>query len=218
MKRLLLDNRLFFFAFGLFLLVATIGLLVMAQGDMVLYFSDNRAPFWDVFFSWGTRLGEGGVIAFFVLILLFYKYRYAIVLLLLSLTVMIVSFISKSIFAHPRPLAYFRALGMEDQLILVENIRVNTGATSFPSGHTMAGFALYCFLALVIPNKKIAALACFLMALTVGVSRVYLVQHFLKDIYLGSLLGVALAVLWFLWQQQWRKPWLDRSLMSEKRV
>lgn len=218
MKALIKENAIFFSCFLLFLVLATIGLFSLEQGDLIFYFSENRTPFWDSFFRLFTTFGEGLFFLAAALVMLFYKYRYALLFPILGLTVMLVSYISKAIFAHPRPLAYFRELGMADQLTFVANVDVHTGATSFPSGHTMAGFVLYCFLALVLPFKRGVAVLCFLFALGVGLSRIYLVQHFLKDVYLGSIMGVIIAVTWFLIQEKWQKPWLDRKINITKTI
>jgi membrane-associated phospholipid phosphatase len=68
------------------------------------------------------------------------------------------------------------------------------GYSSFPSGHTTSIFALVTMLAIFEKNKKWNALY-ILPAVAVGYSRIYLGQHFLGDVLVGSLLGVLLAVL-----------------------
>ena len=57
----------------------------------------------------------------------------------------------------------------------------------------------------------------FTIALIVGISRVYLVQHFLKDVYLGAIMGVLIAMGWYYiqarfldregtwWNRRWEK-------------
>ncbi|HRF40255.1 MAG TPA: phosphatase PAP2 family protein, partial [Saprospiraceae bacterium] len=44
-----------------------------------------------------------------------------------------------------------------------------------------------------VSPKRGWPLLLFAVALTVGVSRMYLVQHFWKDVYFGALIGVVLA-------------------------
>lgn len=212
MSKLFSPNRVFITAYLIFLPAATVLLFFMEKGDLVLFFSDHRTPFLDVFFRWFTDLGDGlwfGVIA---VVLLFFRYRYAISVAALGLSVMVVSYVSKSIFSLDRPLPYFQKIGLEDQLTFVAGVDVHTGATSFPSGHTMTAFALYGFLAFIFPQKKVLGFFLFLIAVGAGLSRVYLVQHFFQDIYLGSLIGLALALLWWYLQKGWKKTWLDRKL------
>jgi len=212
LSKLFSPNRVFITAYLIFLPAATVLLFFMEKGDLVLFFSDHRTPFLDVFFRWFTDLGDGlwfGVIA---VVLLFFRYRYAISVAALGLSVMVVSYVSKSIFSLDRPLPYFQKIGLEDQLTFVAGVDVHTGATSFPSGHTMTAFALYGFLAFIFPQKKVLGFFLFLIAVGAGLSRVYLVQHFFQDIYLGSLIGLALALLWWYLQKGWKKTWLDRKL------
>lgn len=131
----------------------------------------------------------------------------------------IVSFSSKSFFAHDRPVAFFEKLGNLDSINLIDGVYNIAGQTSFPSGHTMSGFALFGILALLLPKKNSTGFICFVIALLIGISRVYLVQHFLKDIYLGALMGSLIALLLFWWQSHIpidEKNWFDRKIQLKK--
>lgn len=217
LAKLIRENGFYFGFFVLFLLVGGIFLSVIEQGDLIFYFSDHRSDFSNLFFFYFTKLGEELVFIFAFLLLLFVKFRYALTLPLLGFSVSFTSFLSKKLFAHDRPYLFFREAGLFDQISVVDGVVLNGGANSFPSGHTMAAFALYTFLALVITRKKGTAIMLFVTALLVGISRVYLVQHFFKDIYLGAILGLLLAVLWFYLQGLVGKEtghWLDRSLRT----
>ena len=81
------------------------------------------------------------------------------------------------------------------QLGFIPGFEMNKVLTSFPSAHTMAAFALFSFLAFCFPRKPWLSLTCVIAALLVGVSRMYLVQHFFKDVYTGALLGVTLGAI-----------------------
>ena len=215
------QNGVLFGAFALFAVAGAGGLLLFGQGDLVLFFSENRSGWGDLFFRAVTKLGEGYFFLIGLFLLLFFSYRYALVLPLLGVSVMLVSYLSKEIFSHPRPWAYFRDQQLLDQLVPVAGVHVNDGPTSFPSGHTMAAFALYFFLALCMRQyKRRSALLFFLVALAVGFSRVYLLQHFFKDIYFGAFLGAGLALFWY-WMAQrlWASPHprLDSSLFRSYR-
>jgi membrane-associated phospholipid phosphatase len=184
----------------------------MEKGALVLFFSDHRTAVGDAFFKWLTFFGDGIFFGIASLFLLLYKYRFAIATAALGLSVMLVSFVTKSVFALDRPLPYFQKTGMADQLTFVAGVEVHTGATSFPSGHTMTAFALYALVAFMFPQKKWIGFFLMLLAAGAAISRVYLVQHFLQDIYLGSLIGLGLAVLWYSIQAAWKKEWLDANL------
>ncbi len=214
LKGLLRENRFYFSAFALFLASAGILLCFIQTGDEIFFFSERRTFSGDLFFRYFTRMGEGPVYLLALAALLFLRYRHALAVPLLGFTVSVLSFLSKSFFAHDRPAAFFRKQGILDQIEAVDGVYLNVGATSFPSGHAMSAFALFTFLALCLPHKRWAALALFAMALLVGVSRIYLVQHFLKDVYLGAIMGVLIALIWHYLQFKPRAHWLDRSLLS----
>jgi len=52
---------------------------------------------------------------------------------------------------------------------------------SFPSGHTTTAFCFY-LLACLFFNKRWVVFGGFLLALLVGYSRIYLAQHFPRDV------------------------------------
>jgi membrane-associated phospholipid phosphatase len=80
---------------------------------------------------------------------------------------------------------------------------------SFPSGHAMNALALYVALALILGaswtrGRRLAAvLAAVLLAIAIGVSRVYLGDHYLSDVVAGWIAGVlwllAVKVAFLLW-------------------
>ncbi len=215
MADLLAGHAAFFLPYLLFLLIAGFALASMQQGDALFLLNGYRSTWLDGFFRYATLLGEG---SFFVLagaLLLFLAFRYALVLPFMGLLVSLATQLSKRFFAHPRPYAYLRAAGLDDRVVPIEGVDIYTGMNSFPSGHTMAAFALFTYLALCTPYKRFSGLLFFALAMMVGVSRIYLLHHFLKDVYLGSFMGVLLGLTGFLIAEYLpasRYPWLDRSL------
>jgi undecaprenyl-diphosphatase len=67
-------------------------------------------------------------------------------------------------------------------------------AFSFPSGHTLNAFAVGTVIALGFPS--LAPLA-FLVAVSVGGSRVFLGLHFVTDVVVGAVLGVVIGAAAF---------------------
>ena len=92
-----------------------------------------------------------------------------------------------------RPIVFF-----EQQLVDIVNrpeITLNRKHT-FPSGHTTAGFA-YFFYAALCADKRVFQLLFLALAFMVGLSRIFLIQHFVSDVVAGSVLGVAIASIMY---------------------
>ena len=221
MKKLFSQNIFFFSGCILFFIAGGVLFSQIQVSDELFYFSERRTDFLDVFFTYTTKLGEEILYAIIFIFLLFKKVRFAILIPLIGLVVTIVSFITKWFFGHDRPIVFLEKNGLLDQIDFIEGVYVHTGQNSFPSGHTMSAFALYGFLAFIISGKRFWGLALFLVALLVGISRIYLVQHFLKDIYLGALFGVLIAIGFYFLQEKINRDknhWLNQPIWERKKV
>lgn len=217
MKRLISENPFFFAAFGLWLLIGAWWLSGHSAGEEIMFWSGHRSGFSDLLFKIFNRMGEGIAWISLGLAGMFFRYRHAVLVALTGFTVLWVSFLSKSFFAHERPAAYLRRLGRLDEIRLVDGVDLHFGATSFPSGHTMSAFALFALAAFMIPWKRFPALGLFLIALLVAMARIYLVQHFMKDVYAGSIFGVAIAMAAYLVQRRYpgdAPVWYNRGLQG----
>ncbi len=84
---------------------------------------------------------------------------------------------------------------------------------SFPSGHTTAAFGMGLALTVIVAQRN-AAVAFVLFAAGIGLSRVYLSQHFTEDVLAGATIGTTVTYLVYRWLYVWpfsRRSWLDRS-------
>lgn len=172
---------------------------IFNKGEFIVFFSNNRSESLNQFFRLGSIIGEGYVYVLAVIVFLFIQYAKSLAIIINSIFVLAFSGSLKWYFEHERPVRYFTdLLKQPDMVTYVEGVKMHDGwTTSFPSGHTTSAFAFYSLLAFFIPNRSLKLL-CLLAAAVVGISRIYLVQHFLKDVVAGSLLGflIALGVYW----------------------
>lgn len=184
-------NGAFFSIIALFLIIAGTILANIEQGQAIYYFSDRRSAFGDFFFRYATILGEEWAYGIIVIILVVLKkYRAAVWVPITGILISAISFGLKSWFKHPRPLLYFTRNGEIDDLNLVEGIQLYGGQNSFPSGHTISGFALYAFLAFYAGKKNTTGPIFAGIAIVIGISRIYLIQHFLQDVVAGAGIGI----------------------------
>lgn len=194
------ENRIYIASFLVLWGVACYALMgLFNKGDMILLFAENRSEFKNTFFLYCTYIGEGYVYLFATIMLLFSGYSRSLAICLNAVLVLLVSQALKIFFSHERPVRYFSDLLEQPDLPnYIPNVHLLDGwTTSFPSGHTTSAFAFYSLLAFFIPNKWIK-MFCLVLAALVGLSRMYLVQHFLKDVTTGMLTGflIALVVYW----------------------
>lgn len=214
------ENRLYFITFFILLLVGFGVYLNISQGDDILFFNQRRTAFGDFFFRYGTHMGEEIAYIIVGVILLFYSYRHLVMIPIVGLAVTLVSALTKEIFRHPRPFRWFQENGLDGLIQTIEGVSINMGSNSFPSGHTMSAFALYTFLALCVPKRRLNSVILLALPLMVGISRIYLIKHFLKDVLLGALIGVILGVLLYRLQYvlfKYPHPWLDKRFAIRPR-
>jgi membrane-associated phospholipid phosphatase len=183
---------LLFFAIG-FGIVYTV-----PYGDELIFFNSWRQEPLNTFFRFCSRLGEEHVYYVAIIIAFFFRFRTALLIALLGIFVTSFSFTLKDYFGTERPMTYMAGQGRNSELRLVPDVRMNTGRTSFPSGHTMSAFAFYGFLAMLLRRREqwLGGILAY-TAILVGIARIFLVQHFLLDILGGALLGLGVAWLFY---------------------
>ena len=188
-----------------------------SKADAIFFFSENRSPFQSEAFKILTLLGEAPIYFLIAIAALAVRVRYSILVATTGLLVMATSFGLKTFFAVDRPMAFFAKQNLMENINLVDGVEMYNGATSFPSGHTMSAFALYSMIIFLLPSKKRYALSLFTIAILVGVSRIYLVQHFPPDVYAGGIIGAALAMVIYSVQSRFEanpEGWLDKPLFK----
>ena len=200
----------------MFLVLGAGIILFYERGDEILYFSSLHTPFFNQFFILITKLAEAPLFVFIALVALTTGLGRGMVLILTFLVNgVITQFLKIVVFtAEQRPVFFFKD---KAELNIVPGIE-QLSDHSFPSGHTSTAFAVMFMLSMFTKDKR-WSYAYFTMALLVAVSRVYLMQHFFRDVYFGSLLGVVVAafIFWFFVESKfyhslsWRNKKLVRN-------
>ena len=191
------NNSIFFTLFAVVWIIAAYLALTIAKGEELLTIADYRTTWGDFIFPIITLLGEAYV--YIVAALIFFiqkKNLQGLTVGVLGTGAALISYASKNWFAAPRPKVYFGEILQRPELISqIEGVDLaNSFTSSFPSGHTLAAFAFYTFIAL--QQQRIGLkIILLLAAIAVGFSRMYLFQHFITDVVWGALIGLLWAVL-----------------------
>ncbi len=196
----------FYFTTSLILLVIS---FFIPPLEAVMHINGWNHPSLDLLFAGITILGDGTVLILFTIALLFYRFYAAIALLANGIVqAIIVSFFKRLLFTDSlRPISF-----LDPALIhRVEGVNIHRFMT-FPSGHTVTIFGLCVFLSLCTRSRGVTVMLLFI-ALLVGLSRVYLLQHFLMDVAVGSLIGSSIGfVCYYVFEYRTKPQWMRQRL------
>ncbi len=193
-------------------IVLIIGLLILFVADMLWVTSgrsedfdlgvmnfvyENRIAPLNTFMEMITYLGDWFSIVAVCLLLLAFdstRLKYGVPVAAMAIISSVINKIFKTIIQRERPL---------EEMMLIEQ-----DGFSFPSGHSITALAVYGILAYIVfkhmnsdkakkgQNKNLYAAGLVLLALIIGISRVYLGVHYPTDI-LGGFTEAAILILIF---------------------
>ncbi|MBK9108468.1 MAG: phosphatase PAP2 family protein [Saprospiraceae bacterium] len=174
----------------------TIGILVhfyLPYDVISLEVNKRNTYVLDVLFKNITHLGDGifvvciGLMAFWINRVVAQK-----ILVSYGFVSIICTTLKQLIFkGMPRPIEHFKDI--QSELNMIEGFQPNH-LNTFPSGHTAAAFGLFTVLAFYIKNPWLQG-AFAILTIFIGFSRVYLFEHFLRDVLAGALIGCLSAIL-----------------------
>ena len=202
-----LKNNIGYFCAYLLLLVAMIvALWVCPKGELHLALNAYHSPLLDQLMRAITYLAQWPLYALMALFF-FRHWRFALYYAGSEIAAAVITRIIKLSVNMPRPAAFFGDNAAFQQIV-VDGVQLHQWH-SFPSGHTQTFFV--CATALVLfmnsdgspwplnsPSVRLLlSLLLLAMAALGGYSRIYLSQHFLLDVCVGSLIGVMVPLLLF---------------------
>ncbi len=198
----LLQKNRFFYLTYLVLWLATGGLMLgYTKEQLIRWVNFHNATWADYLFEYATNLGDGAFFVGMVVVLFFISRRLGFLALagfLLSSGLSI--FFKRVVFPNNfRPIKYFEHTDWDYHII--KGLKIYE-YNSFPSGHTISAFTVFCLIVLLDTNK-IRGLLWVLVATLVGYSRVYLFEHFVEDAFAGSIIGVLSATAVFRAFDRW---------------
>lgn len=193
------QNRLFFAGYFLLIILALALLVGFQKVEGHVFLNPWHYRLLDYVFRVFTILGDGLFIISFAILLFLFKNKFLALMVIAGYVLSGIPVqIIKSYIDAPRPALFLKEINYSH---FVEGVTLHN-YNSFPSGHTASAFALAVILAITIKNKWIGLIILFLAAL-VGYSRIYLSQHFMEDVFAGSLIGVLSGVATYLFLEKW---------------
>ncbi len=193
------QNRLFFAGYLVLVIFALFILLGYSKVESHLLLNPLHYKFLDYVFRGATILGDGIFIIILAVLLWFLKKKYLALMivggyLISGIPVQVI----KSFIESPRPAIFLKSINYSH---FVEGVTLHN-YNSFPSGHTASAFALVVILSTYFKNN-LSSLLFLLLATAVGYSRIYLSQHFMVDVFVGSLIGVLSGIAAYLFLDKW---------------
>jgi membrane-associated phospholipid phosphatase len=164
----------------------------------------------DYLFKYITNLGDGIVLIPIALLMLFKGLYHSISFIIAALLQGTILIICKKILftASARPIQYLQ----HETVHFIPGVVVHHWNT-FPSGHTTTAFGMFILLALVLHNASISWFLLFI-AVLVGISRIYLLQHFALDVAIGGIIGIGTSLASFYWiiTNQNKPQWMHKRI------
>jgi membrane-associated phospholipid phosphatase len=188
----------FYLPFLIWMVLGGVLLLSFTQEQLFFAINARHSDFFDRLMPAISAYGRGDCISIVLISLILipalrHKW-YIITAIVFGILISVPIYFLKLCYGCPRPISVY-GLERVHTVSWLENLHNN----SFPSGHTIGAFGFFLFVSFWLPlQHRRWAFVFFLLALLVGVSRLYLGQHFFKDIYYGSLIGVSICTLIYL--------------------
>ncbi|MEO6132709.1 MAG: phosphatase PAP2 family protein [Saprospiraceae bacterium] len=182
---------LFKYGAFLFFIIGLVFSLIQQKAQFLIWLVHYRIPYADYYFYYATRLAEPVGFMACAIFLWFYSWKKMITVPFAGAIVLVVSFSLKLLFHHERPSLYLSRIAYDGPLAVL-TYPMLSGNNGFPSGHSMAAWALYTLVAAHTKKTWMSAL-CLMCALSVSISRVYLMAHFLEDVVFGGAVGVLIG-------------------------
>lgn len=183
-------TRNLFWPFSLVLLAAGIVVLFIAPGaEATFWANSHNTPFLDRFFNFCTHLAEWPVIVAAIFLAFYNGVRAGILSSLFYGSEALSVVLIKNMVNASRPRM---EIGIQN-MHTISGVVVNS-YHSFPSGHTAAAFMGFGIISIFTNNRFVQGI-CAPIAALIGYSRMYLGQHYLRDVIVGECIALALLFL-----------------------
>jgi membrane-associated phospholipid phosphatase len=190
-------NAALVYVFAGFLISTGFPVFIFPKGEFALLVNRFHLPGLDLYFQYITWLGDGAAFIAAFAILLCLQYHYALAILFtIMFQLLLVHFFGPLLLSEAlSPVAYLEG---SYQLYLLPGAGQQL-VRFFHSGHSAVAFSLaFVFAFIARKHKGDWAVLLFFLAFSVALSRIYLMQSFLVEVYAGAVVGAfsAMAGIW----------------------
>ena len=214
LRSLVSEKKIFFTLHVLLLIAGIYPLVTFEKVPLLLRLNSFYHPLLDLFFYYAAFLGSKELYLLLMVTLLMRKQNIRTLLVgaggFVTMSVIIQGMKRLPCFDQSRPITLIpTAMSVH----LVEGITHQTHL-SFPSGHTGIIFTATWLIYFLAPKKPYwFSISLLLLACAVAYSRIYLCQHFYRDVYVGALIGMGSTTAVYAFLKHWQGPaWLDQPL------
>ncbi|HUZ60170.1 MAG TPA: phosphatase PAP2 family protein [Hanamia sp.] len=201
LKSIYKQNRFFFYGYFLLALIAIYILIFYSKANGFYLMNPIHSRFLNEIFIPFTYLGHGLFLIPLCIILFLFKKKFLSLMIFSSYALSgIIVQVLKYFILEARP-AYF--LEKTNYPYFIDHVTLHN-FHSFPSGHATSAFALAAILSFSLRNKDYS-LFFLIMAALVGYSRLYLGQHFIDDVFVGSFIGMLSSIFCWIYLENYFK-------------
>ena len=189
-----ITKNYFSYLFLAFVLIGIYPLLMWSKVDANVLVNEHVASYTlDPIFIFYSRVFEGWCFLFISIVMLFISKKKLVMFILAGLLCWLITLVLKDyVFGNlPRPNKY---LPLESYSHILEDVSIYKSQYTFPSGHSMTAFAVMSLFS-TFTKKRFWPVVFFVIALGAAFSRIYLLQHFFIDIYVGAIIGYGITIL-----------------------
>ena len=237
MRTFFRNNAVFISLSLILLLVLGLALIYIPQGELHLLLCDRHTPARDIFYRYYTHVAEWFPYVVCVALLLFSRIGDGVFATSAMALSALSTLVLKHIFNALRPVTWFEQFMPEVQLPLVEGVKMNYWL-SFPSGHTTSFFALAFVVCILWTSRTsrtrlpsgtsltrysriwsiIGQVSLFFLAALGGYSRIYLSQHFARDVFGGIIIGIGITLFCYVVLSRYEdKKWYNYRVLGGKK-
>lgn len=200
--RTLKSSWIFFILIGVFLTILGYFIVSYSKTEGHIVVNHYYNEFWDSAFPYITHIGDGLTAIIIIFLLFVWKEKYGYIALVAFLVTSGITHGLKFLVFYDaeRPILELWDYFHSDACHLVLAPDDMKSDHSFPSGHTTSAMSIFCLLALLFKGqKKWTGILWATLAVLASFSRVYLSEHFIEDVFLGTIIGTVGTLVVYVW-------------------